>query len=357
MVAARCKPSTMLEFSPHSGAVMAESMGREADPPVVVTARLRLAIVGRVTLGEKVAPLRGDSGAAASTVRVLPKPASAALVRALISLSRAWRAASARPSPCETLLRMLPPSRLTLPLLASDGTTDAPEPARAAATGVRVTVGGAVDAPVNLFLTLVDACSVSLRLTVGARLARELILLDMAAACCCCFANAASRFCACAEAVAFLAEPPVKVLLVALMTLLRSTDAARTGPLASPSFLASDVDGATLTWYGMPSRSGRVTRIMTVFFSGGISSTVFCSAPWSSVTASRSRFVLGASLPDACRELGGLADRIAAAAGGLERAFGTGGTGSGRRWLTSLRVLVECTMAARLRVDVDASTR
>lgn len=34
-----------------------------------------------------------------------------------------------------------------------------------------------------------------------------------------------------------------------------------------------------------------------------------------------------------------------------------GGTGSGRRWIGIFRVLVERATAARLRVDVDASTR
>ena len=164
--------------------------------------------------------------------------------------------------------------------------------------------------PVNLFLVLVELviplCSAD------ARLARELILRDMAACCCCCFTNVISLLCDCTPVASFFAELlPTKVPLVALITVLRSEEAARVGAL-SPSVVQED---ATLNLYGIPSRSGRVTRMTTVFFSGGISSTVFCSASWSSETARRRRFARGGSfallrevevvvvLVDACRSL------------------------------------------------------
>lgn len=262
--------------------MIAESIGNEADPfPLeVVLALPRLAMVGRVTLDENAGTAfcgevetRADEPIVlvvmalvvveALTFLWLPNPANAALVLALISLSLAWRATSALPRPCETLLRMLPPNRLlTLPCLFASVTECAALPpllADAVTSGLR-TLGSTVDVasplvectvvttPVNLFLTLVDGVIALARLiVVGAKLARELMLRDMAACCCCCFANAASRFCACMDAAVFLADPPpTNVLLVALITVLRSDEAALTDPLPSPTTLTSDLEEATL---------------------------------------------------------------------------------------------------------------
>lgn len=146
--------------------------------------------------------------------------------------------------------------------------------------------------PVNLFRAPAEA--VIPPPPVEARFARELMLRDMAACCCCCLTNAASLFCDCALVVAFFAELllPAKVPLVALITVFRSVEAARVGALS----MSAVEDDATLNLYGIPSRSGRVTRMTTVFFSGGISRTVFCKASWSSETARRSRFARGGSL-------------------------------------------------------------
>lgn len=315
-----------------SGAcLIAESMGREADPllpPLALeTALPKLASVGRVTLGENACPagsaFRGDAASSvlvlvlsvlvavvdATLLRWLPNPARAALVLALISLSLACLAASAFPRPCETLLRMLPPNRLLalVFLLASLKHADVPLIADSATEALRtldvesilaliataglLPKGSVVTTPVNLFLALVEVVIPSAGLS--ARLARELMLRDMAACCCCCFANAASRFCVCAERVFFADPPRTNVPLVALITVLRSEEAARTG-LVSLVALPSDEE-ATLNLYGIPSRSGLVTRMTTVFFSGGMSRTVFCSASWSSVTARRKRLARGGS--------------------------------------------------------------
>lgn len=237
---------------------------------------------------------------------------------------------------------MLPPKRLlTLPCLLA---SEIPLLTEATAEGLRMVdaaspfalgagrwvEGGVVTTPVNLFLTLTEAVIPSVRLA-AARLARELMLRDMAACCCCCLAKAVSLFCAWALAVVFFVEPPpTKVFLVALITVFRSVEAARVGPL-SATFL-SDEDEATLNLYGIPSRSGRVTWMTTVFFSGGMSRTVFCSASWSSETARRRRFVRGASVLEAWRTVAGFGAAEAAMLseeGSL--ALATGGTGRGRR--------------------------
>lgn len=177
------------------------------------------------------------------------------------------------------------------------------------------TVVDGADTPVNLLRTLLSAPALSpldfeLRLRVT----------DFAAA-----APTAPCRTADVSVWVFLALPNVD--LVALITVLRIDELG-----ANVRELS---EGVILNLYGAPSRSGRVT-LMTTFFSLGISMTVFCSASVSSVTASRIFLVRGWSTVD----------------GGA--IFGCGGTGRGL--FRGAAVVVERVMAAKLRVDVEAST-